>query len=725
MVFENYPTDGSAARGFEIREMRYSMKENFPLIFTVLPGRELRIKIKYEASRFSRAAILRMADLFLAVLERISAAPDVRLADLLGVLAEADRQRQSEGEKRLKDLRMQKFEQVRRKAVRGAGRRAGMTVEAVQGYALSPQQRRVWQWLRAPGMEGARFGAQAAGWLAGELDAGRLERAVRNAVGRHEILRTVYRLLPGMTLPVQVVRPEGGLVLDWRRAASPGEPEEVEAALRELAALPFDPASGPLLRVSVTSLAPDRHLLCLALPALAADGTGALRLLEEIARERAGVGGDAGEVVQYADVAQIFNDLLESEETEEGGSSGTGSTRRPGAAGCRRSLPRTRTAASSPSAWVSRASTRTGAPPPWPAGSGSPSRRSGWPAGRPCWPASPEPQTSCPASRSPAAATRGWRARRGPSPASCRSSAAWTRWRTSSAWPAGSAARWSRPPSGRTTSAGRTWEATPPARRPGSPCSSSRRSPGPRPPAASPRRPGAPAWSLSRSGSGCARDEAWGGLRAELGWDGSLFSAEDAATLAGCLEALAESALAAPGREVGELRSSPRPSASGSPGSTPPPGPAGFRSSASTSSSRRRRPHSGAPALVFEAASSPTRELDRRANRLAAPPAAAWGSGRSRGSASASSARPDLVVALLAVLKAGGRLRAARPGLPGERLSLMSRTPAGPVLVTAGEASRSSCAGRGVARVRLRRRDRRGRDGGPAPRGATPETSPT
>jgi amino acid adenylation domain-containing protein/non-ribosomal peptide synthase protein (TIGR01720 family) len=117
MVVENYPTGESAERGFEIREMRYSMKENFPLIFTVLPGRELRIKIKYEASRFSRAAILRMADLFLAVLERISAAPDVRLADLLGVLAEADRQRQSEGEKRLKDLRMQKFEQVRRKAV--------------------------------------------------------------------------------------------------------------------------------------------------------------------------------------------------------------------------------------------------------------------------------------------------------------------------------------------------------------------------------------------------------------------------------------------------------------------------------------------------------------------------------------------------------------------------------------------------------------------------------
>jgi len=41
--------------------------------------------------------------------------------------------------------------------------------------------------------------------IKGELDAKQLRRAVVEVVRRHEILRTTYEYLPGMSLPVQVV----------------------------------------------------------------------------------------------------------------------------------------------------------------------------------------------------------------------------------------------------------------------------------------------------------------------------------------------------------------------------------------------------------------------------------------------------------------------------------------------------------------------------------------
>ena len=100
---------------------------------------------------------------------------------------------------------------------------------------------------------------------------------------------------------------------------------------------------------------------------------------------------------------------------------------------------------------------------------------------------------------------------------------------------------------------------------------------------------------------------------------------------------------------------------------------------------------------------SPTRELDARGQPARAPAARGAASARRRWSASAPSARLELVVALLGVLKAGGAYVPLDPGLPGRPAGLHARpTPA-----------RRSCSPSSACATGCRRRRGRGAAGRP------------
>ena len=88
-----------------------------------------------------------------------------------------------------------------------------MSQETIQGYRLSPQQRHLWSLLQAEHtapyyswcaikIDGLRLVKKPMG---GELDRALLKQALNHIVAQHEILRTAFRLLPGMTIPVQVI----------------------------------------------------------------------------------------------------------------------------------------------------------------------------------------------------------------------------------------------------------------------------------------------------------------------------------------------------------------------------------------------------------------------------------------------------------------------------------------------------------------------------------------
>jgi pristinamycin I synthase 3 and 4 len=188
-----------------------------------------------------------------------------------------------------------------------------MQTAVIQGFRLSPQQQHLWRLWGAE--HAAGLVSQCAVDVEGPLERERLRRALERAVARHEILRTTFHLLPGMTLPVQVVGERGGCELRESRLEELA-PEAWEAAaeslLEEARATPFDLedlANGPLLRAELVALGSDRHALLLSLPALAADGASLRILAEEIAAGYAGA-AESGEVLQYADAAEILHEWL-------------------------------------------------------------------------------------------------------------------------------------------------------------------------------------------------------------------------------------------------------------------------------------------------------------------------------------------------------------------------------------------------------------------------------
>jgi amino acid adenylation domain-containing protein/non-ribosomal peptide synthase protein (TIGR01720 family) len=197
-----------------------------------------------------------------------------------------------------------------------------MSHEVIEGFHLSPQQAHLWS-LQEGGDESA-FRAYCAITIEGFLDAQALESALQSVVGRHEILRTAFRRLSGMSLPLQVVS-QHSLPPLQQYDLSNLEPSEqsvyIDSLRHEISRLPLDLENGAHLHLRLVKTAPDHHTLLLSLPALCMDTTGLKNLLYEIGRSYTSRPGDeelAYEPMQYADFSDWQNEILASEETAAG-----------------------------------------------------------------------------------------------------------------------------------------------------------------------------------------------------------------------------------------------------------------------------------------------------------------------------------------------------------------------------------------------------------------------
>ncbi len=120
--------------------------------------------------------------------------------------------------------------------------------------------------------------------LRGPLEARVLGRALAEVVRRHEVLRTVFGDAGGA--PFQVVRPAGGSPLrtaDLSRLP-PGERErEADRLVPRLVGRPFDLAAGPLFRPALLRLDDAEHVLVLDMHHVVADGWSTGVLFGEVA----------------------------------------------------------------------------------------------------------------------------------------------------------------------------------------------------------------------------------------------------------------------------------------------------------------------------------------------------------------------------------------------------------------------------------------------------------
>jgi amino acid adenylation domain-containing protein len=197
-----------------------------------------------------------------------------------------------------------------------------MQTEPIAGFRLSPQQRRLWSLQQANQKMPRR--AHVVVLIEGPLNTLALERAVREVVERHEILRTRFYRLDGLELPVQIINDDGMPAIHSLRLDDV-QPNDVEHAcetlLRRASAHETNGEEEPVLGVAIASLSSSKHLLHADLNSLSTDAEGLNALVHEIARcyetssgaeGQANGEGQAEERMQYADLSESFNQLVES-----------------------------------------------------------------------------------------------------------------------------------------------------------------------------------------------------------------------------------------------------------------------------------------------------------------------------------------------------------------------------------------------------------------------------
>ncbi|MEO0946929.1 MAG: amino acid adenylation domain-containing protein [Cyanobacteria bacterium J06641_5] len=201
--------------------------------------------------------------------------------------------------------------------------------QQLTGFRLSPQQRHILT-LQQKHPQLSRW-SHCVLSCAGEVDKKRLAIAINCLIERHEILRTSFQALDGMTLPLQVINEISPIdsipQKQWSIAGEQPSQEELQELLRSWPEVPPDLTAGSGLQVAFVSCPERSPLLLLALPTLCADAATWQLLAQELSYFYT-VSGPVNPVVsglelaeepmQYADLAEWQNELLESEDTEDG-----------------------------------------------------------------------------------------------------------------------------------------------------------------------------------------------------------------------------------------------------------------------------------------------------------------------------------------------------------------------------------------------------------------------
>ncbi|HEU5230640.1 MAG TPA: amino acid adenylation domain-containing protein, partial [Ktedonobacteraceae bacterium] len=194
-----------------------------------------------------------------------------------------------------------------------------MQTTDLRGARLSLQQTRLWSLQEDPQI----FRVQCSLLLEGPLNIEKLQGAFKTIIARHEILRTAFRQIAGVNVPLQIIAEQAEFIyceLSLEELSEEKQQEELEHLFTEEQTTPFTFSQYPLLRVSVFHLHAARHILLLSLPALCADAV-SLRIFAHLVFKTYSLLPEHQELdddlLQYIDVAAWQQELLQNEDAEE------------------------------------------------------------------------------------------------------------------------------------------------------------------------------------------------------------------------------------------------------------------------------------------------------------------------------------------------------------------------------------------------------------------------
>ncbi|WP_413173254.1 amino acid adenylation domain-containing protein [Anabaena azotica] len=196
-----------------------------------------------------------------------------------------------------------------------------MQAPTIEGFRLSPQQEHLWLLQQLDHKSVYRSDCIIS--ITGFFDVKRLNLALQDVVNRHEILRTRFRCLPGMTIPVQEItnsKINFAQKYNLSNLTTEEQDHKIKAIVQDLRCLPFDLETGLILQTALINLSLEKHVLYLSLPAICGDTVTLYNLMREIASAYSGNLDSelSEEPLQYADFSEWQNQILEVEETEIG-----------------------------------------------------------------------------------------------------------------------------------------------------------------------------------------------------------------------------------------------------------------------------------------------------------------------------------------------------------------------------------------------------------------------
>ena len=193
---------------------------------------------------------------------------------------------------------------------------------SIEGFRLSPQQKRLW-WMQLVNSRQS-YCAYCSVFIKGKLNKKILELALKNVINRHEIFRTNFHALQGMTIPLQTITDNNPSQICYHNLSelSPQEKDaKLQSLIHEASQRSFDFEQGSPVDISLLFFSPDKHMLLICLPALCADRSTLKNLVCEISRSY-GVCFHNQELfeepLQYADIAEWQNELFEGADAEIG-----------------------------------------------------------------------------------------------------------------------------------------------------------------------------------------------------------------------------------------------------------------------------------------------------------------------------------------------------------------------------------------------------------------------